>query len=104
MSVDVRALASDLLSAAHHAEAELTIKMDIGAWPFDSVREWVNHLLDQAGEHKRRIKGIRTDYRGFTKLGIDLDRINSGIYKGVPIVIAPSVDFDEMEVVFVPVA
>jgi hypothetical protein len=75
----------------------------VGARKANIVQQWIDYLLAEAGDHKRRIKGIRTDTAGFAKLGIAQDTINSGRYKGVPVVITHTADFDTMEVVFVPI-
>ena len=102
MPVDTKELASSVMTAAYHAQGEFSATTDVGTWSPELVQEWIDYLLSDAAAHKRRIKGICTDNAGFAKLGIDRDTVNSGMYKGVPVVVTPTADFDTMEVVFAP--
>jgi hypothetical protein len=71
--------------------------MDVGLM----VREALDHILADRETFKLRLKGVRTDTVGFAKFGIPMDRVNSGLYQGIPVVIA-EVPFDRMEFVFEP--
>ena len=81
--LDVKQLATHAMAAAYFADAVSSLTIDVGAWKSEIVQEWLDYLLAQAAEHKRGIKGIRTDNAGFAKLGIERDTLNSGMYKGV---------------------
>jgi hypothetical protein len=70
-------------------------------WPDEMVREALDHILADRETFKLRLKGVRTDTVGFAKFGIPMDRVNSGLYQGIPVVIA-EVPFDRMEFVFEP--
>lgn len=102
MPIDPGEVAEAAVRVAHFAAGEATINVDVGAWNADQVCALLDALLTQANTYKLRLRGVRTDTSGFAKLGIPQDTSNSGKYKGVPVVMTPSVDFDMMEFVLQP--
>jgi hypothetical protein len=102
MPVDARQLATDLLGAAHQVSGNLTVRIDIGNWRDELVRETFDHILADCETYKLRLRGIRTDTAGFSKFGVARETANSGRYNGVPIVMTPTAPFDTMELVFGP--
>lgn len=102
MVIDAKHLGDTILNTAYAAKGEVTVKIDIGGWTDDEVRTLLDTILAGLNSHKLRFKGVRTDTTGFVKLGIEQDRINSGLYHGVPVVMTPTVNFDVMELVLRP--
>ena len=94
-------MARGVMDAASGAHSRTSVTFDIGRWSADDVKQLMAAFAAESGAYKLRLKGVNTDTSGARKLGVELDRANSGLYEGVPIVIA-DVDFDSFEVVLEP--
>lgn len=100
--IDTKGMADAIVNASYRAGAQATVKLDVGSWSPDEVKALVDGLLGQLDDYKLRIKGIRTDSAGLSKLGVEYDYPNSGVYKGVRVVVTADVLFDAFEIVMEP--
>jgi hypothetical protein len=102
LSVSPEDAAEAIVRAAYHMPNETVITIDVGEWPAQTVQALFDKIIALLPAHKMSLRGVRTDTGSFSKLGINQDTLNSGVYKGVPVVMTHAADFDTLEFVFRP--
>lgn len=85
--------------ASTDAGSEIAASVNVGSWNAEQTQSLFNALLEKFDANGLRLRGVRADTHSFAKLGIVQDCANAGTYKGVNVVITPSVDFDTLEFV-----
>jgi len=100
--MDPKMFAEAMVNAAYNFPGETAIRIDVGTFSAEQVRAIFDDVLASLATYKLRLRGVRTDWASFAKLGIPQDTVNSGLYSGIPVVLTASADFDTMEFVFQP--
>ena len=99
---DIKSVARAVVEAAHFSSARTECKIDTSTWSVDQMKELFDEMIAKQSEYSVRIRGARSDWSSFRKLGLELDSENSGSFKAIPVVVSPNVDFDCVEFVIEP--
>ena len=98
----IESVARAVVEAAHFSKARAEIKIDTSTCSADQLRELFDEVIAKQSEYSVRVRGVRSDWSGFRKLGLELETANSANYEGIPVVLSPSIDFDCIEFVIEP--
>lgn len=99
---DIEGVARAIIESAHFSKARTECKIDISTCTAERVKELFDSVIEKQTEYGVRIRGVRSDWSCFQKLGLKLETASSGSYKKIPIVLSPTIDFDSVEFVVEP--
>ena len=99
---DIDGVARAIVESAHFSKARTECKIDISTCTPEQVKQIFDSVLEKQAEYGVRVRGVRSDWSCFQKLGLKLDTANSGSYQGIPVVLSPTIDFDCVEFVVEP--
>ena len=101
LPIEPKVTADEVLSHATSSAGGPLAEVNISKWSDVQVRELFDHVIQNAQPHQ--LRGIRVDQHGFLKLGIPWEhQDNSGLYKGVIVVLSVEAFPDRVQFVFNP--
>lgn len=99
---EIESVARAIAEAAHFSKARVEIKIDTSTCSADQLKELFYEVIAKQSEYSVRVRGVRSDWSGFQKLGLKLETSNSANYEGISVVLSPSIDCDCIEFVIEP--
>ena len=100
--IDPKGLAKAIVGAPAASTGEVAVSLQVEDFSNSQLQELFDEVLDLISKAQTTLRGVRLDANSFAKLGIPQQTGNSGIYKGFPVVMTSTVDFDTVEFVFKP--